>query len=647
MQKVADASGSKYSGGTAPTTAPGPKPPVSSKPAFTPTQSTSAFKPLGATRAPAKRDENVDEDGWGQDAPPVYRTQLEKVQPAYQPTRVNMAELTSQKPTQSQFSSSRNEPEREDVVKGGYQPIGKVDIAAIRAQAKSTSDDRPTTVKGSYEPVGKVDIAAIRAKAQPPVSGRTPPSSISPAATGGSGGDDPPRSLADRSAAFSTSERLTSLPKPKVSNKFGGGATFTGTKAPTPGGFEAKPLAGAAPVGTASRTFADQDGKTPAQLWAEKKARERGMSGSENAPSSMGYGGPTSPIASQTSGGGEWKSGYAGKSWAPVQTTHTGKSASSLGQQNTGPQEEIEEEAPTSPAGGIGSIRDRFKEAPPMGAPSTSFDRSAPEPPPLDTYSKPNAGRGIPIPGMAAQQHSYDEEEEHPSMPTPPPQPPRSPTPPTPEMRSSSPIRVAMPVGRGAPDISDAREEQMSPPTAMPTKSLADTIPHERDLDDEPQHSGRGAAQAAAAATFGAGAAAAGAHAAQAGGKRAIVQYDYDKAEDNEVELKEGEYVTNIDMVDDDWWMGENSRGETGLFPSNYVELVEDGAGGTAGHAAPPPAEEEHAPPPGPPPTKGGPTATAQYDYEAAEDNEISFPEGAKITSLVRYSFHISLRLNC
>ncbi len=30
-----------------------------------------------------------------------------------------------------------------------------------------------------------------------------------------------------------------------------------------------------------------------------------------------------------------------------------------------------------------------------------------------------------------------------------------------------------------------------------------------------------------------------------------------------------------------------------------------------------------------------GPTATAQYDYEAAEDNEISFPEGAKITGLV------------
>ena len=62
-----------------------------------------------------------------------------------------------------------------------------------------------------------------------------------------------------------------------------------------------------------------------------------------------------------------------------------------------------------------------------------------------------------------------------------------------------------------------------------------------------------------------------------------MVQYDYEKAEDNELELKEGEYVTNIEMVDDDWWMGQNVHGETGLFPSNYVELVE-GDGDRGGH---------------------------------------------------------------
>lgn len=86
--------------------------------------------------------------------------------------------------------------------------------------------------------------------------------------------------------------------------------------------------------------------------------------------------------------------------------------------------------------------------------------------------------------------------------------------------------------------------------------------------------------------------------------------------------------------------MGTNSRGESGLFPSNYVELIEDDtahAGGGPTHANIPvvnePAET-HAPPPPPAPAAAGATATAQYDYEAAEDNELSFPEGAKITNV-------------
>jgi hypothetical protein len=159
-----------------------------------------------------------------------------------------------------------------------------------------------------------------------------------------------------------------------------------------------------------------------------------------------------------------------------------------------------------------------------------------------------------------------------------------------------------------------------------------------------------------AAATFGAGAAiGAGAGVAAVGdaagaasgsGKRALIQYDYEKAEDNEIELREGEYVTNIEMVDEDWWMGQNSQGETGLFPSNYVELVEDDGDNDVGTPAPPlpthpsaPAPAEDAPPAGPPQpagaAAGGPTATALYDYEAAEDNELSFPEGATITQVV------------
>lgn len=74
-------------------------------------------------------------------------------------------------------------------------------------------------------------------------------------------------------------------------------------------------------------------------------------------------------------------------------------------------------------------------------------------------------------------------------------------------------------------------------------------------------------------------------------------------------------------MVDEDWWMGENARGQTGLFPSNYVELVE------GGEDAPPTTSTTVDPTPsaptaGPPSsTTGGPTATAIYDYEAAGEH--------------------------
>lgn len=592
--------------------------------------------------------QETDADGWGADAPPVTRTQIEKVESAYKPTKVNMAELTSKKPDTSRFQAPQAQETPSDVVKGGYQPIGKVDIAAIRAQAKAggqTQDDRPTVVKGAYEPVGKVDIAAIRAKAQAAPS----PSGLSPAATGTSNrsnDDESPRSLAERSAAFNQPERLTALPKPKVANKFGGAGAFSGTKAPTPSEFGIKPVSAAAQVGSASKTFADQGGKTPAQIWAEKKAAQ---GQSVKSPSAIGS--VTSPVQAQKSGEGGWKSGYTGKTWAPVQTTRTGQSAASnLSDQRTGG--EPQQDEPSSPAGGVSALKDRFKGAAPMGAPTTRAvpEPVAPSPPPMDMSSKPNAGaRGVPIPGLPTRP-SEDEipAVQHQRLPSPPPQ-PRSPSP----EPSGSPVRIAMPVGRGRQPEDLSPPEEKAPP--MPTRSLDHAAQQARDVPPEPKveakDPARGAGVAVAAATFGA-AAVAGVAAGAAisatsgggnsgGGKRAVVQYDYEKAEDNEIELREGEYVTNIDMVDEDWWMGTNAQGEQGLFPSNYVELVEDEEEAVGGGAPPPlpthPAAAEEEPPAASPHPAGGagPTATALYDYDAAEDNELSFPEGATITQVV------------
>lgn len=661
VQKVADSSGSKYTAGVSSANASNPAPVVSSKPAFTPTRSNrgaGGFNPLASSRTYSNtpKDDQVDEDGWGQDAPQVTRTQLEKVQSSYQPTKVNMRELTTQTPEVSKFNSShQNEPlEGRDVVKGGYQPVGKVDIAALRRQAQGADkfqDDRPTVVKGSYEPVGKVDIAAIRARAQKPSEEIGVPakqdSSAFPSGQIFRSGHDADQ--AERSAPLSSSERLTSLPKPKTGKGFGSGASaFTGTKAPIPGGLGQAPQTSAKgpPVGV-GRTFADQGGKTPAQLWAERKARERGGSELDEKKIQSRAVPPSSAIAEQKSGGGEWKSNYEGKTWGPVQTTRTGQSQGSINQQHTG--EEDQQNGSSPLAGGVSAIRDRFKDASPMGGPYSGGNLPSTSPPPLDTSSKPNSGHAIPVPGLPNRppqlnQREEEEEEEQrevPSLPTPPRQPPRSPTPPTPPaLDHGSPIRIARPVGRGHElEINDAHEEQFSPPPVMPTRSLAQVVPQEDDLTEEPADRGlahRASEAAAAAAPPGAGAAGSTNLKGNQSGRRALVQYDYEKAEDNELELKEGEHVINIEMVDEDWWMGQNKHGESGLFPSNYVELVEEHDDSES--------HDDHQPRSSEASRQGATaTATALYDYDAAESNELSFPENAKITDVVRTQSMICL----
>lgn len=616
IQKVADSSGSQYSSG--PSSAAAPPPPVANKPAFTPTRSGGIGQGQPAPqRRTIPEQRNVDDDGWGPDAPPVTRTQLEKVQPAYQPTRVNMQAFM---PEQSPAADTK--PDRDDVVKGGYQPVGKVDIAAIRRQARESGelgDDRPAPVKGAYEPVGKVDIAAIRSRAQPPPSDAAPANvPPSPQRT------DEPAPPPTQTISFSPAERLTSLPKPKVSNKFGGGPAFGGTKPPLPAESTPNKVPAAAQIGSASRTFADEGGKTPQQQWAEKKARERGMGGAAPSPT---YPRPEQPTPIQPTGTGEWKSSYTGKHWAPVQTTHTGKSLHSDSSHQAADATAHEQPEPEAepPQQNISAIRDQFSQQPPQQAlPSEQ------KPPQV-----PNLNRPVPVPGLSEgptePEPGYEPETQQP-VPSPPPQ-PRSPTPPTPAAREASPIRVAMPVGRG---VEDAHDEQHSPPAAMPAGSMQQAVPDEQNLqDDTDADMARATAQATISDTAG------------KGGIRAIAQYDYEKAEENEVELREGEYVSEIEMIDKDWWVGVNTSGERGLFPSNYVELVEneESAPEPMAHEAHVPEPAAPASPQGPSAASGGPSAKALYDYEAGEENEISFPENAKITNIVSWRpFPIRLR---
>ncbi|KAF8426249.1 hypothetical protein EV426DRAFT_530557 [Tirmania nivea] len=545
IQKVADASGAKYSAATsaAPTVSTRPPPPTAAKPAYKPSTTT------GTSRSAAygyKARGNVDDDGWGEDAPQLTRSKLENVQSAYKPTKVDIQALKAM-PTSTTSGPGMTSDDRPEVVRGAYVPVGKVDIAAIRAASKA-KDERPEPVKGAYQPIGKVDIAAIRAQAKPKES--VP--------------EERPKSLTERSAAFtaprpSQAGRLTSLPKPKPAKKFGTGAPSFGTKPITPGGVGHIPTS--APVGTANKDFASQGGKSPAQLWAEKKSRERG----ESIPGAM----------------------------SPSSTGSRPKTA------------DIEEPA----FSGVSAMKSKFGGAPPMGAQFSGYSgRSAsPSPPSPPQDSRPSlAGSGaIAMPGFPPRPQHTEEDASVP--PPPPPQPPRSPTPPSPPTppAPSSPVRIAMPVGRGH----DEEPVQNEPQHSLNWESLRREAPREEDLQEEEPARERG-------------------HVA------AKVEYDYEKADTNEIDLVEEEIITNVDMVDKDWWVGTNSKGETGLFPSNYVILIET----EHEEPAPPPMAARPVPVPEPEPepaaTAQGPSAVAQYDYDAAEGNEISFPDGAIIEDI-------------
>ncbi|SAM01148.1 hypothetical protein [Absidia glauca] len=93
------------------------------------------------------------------------------------------------------------------------------------------------------------------------------------------------------------------------------------------------------------------------------------------------------------------------------------------------------------------------------------------------------------------------------------------------------------------------------------------------------------------------------------------------------------------------WWYGVSEDGKKqGLFPANYVQLIEQEQEPPAApvqpavHTVPSPAPAAPAAPPAPAAPAAtedlGQVAIGLYDYEAGEDNEISFRENDRITHI-------------
>ncbi|KAG7528346.1 hypothetical protein FFLO_06223 [Filobasidium floriforme] len=286
-------------------------------------------------------------------------------------------------------------------------------------------------------------------------------------------------------------------------------------------------------------------------------------------------------------------------------------------------QREAEEQAATEAMGKVSISANN------TGTKSFGYGASTPSAPPL-------------APAAPAPPAEEQEEEEDIPPPPPPPPAPLPPRVPEPEVESKAeneddwddappapppPPMASRPAVPVVAAVEEDEDEAPPPPPPPPPMPNFDSEPPAPAAPAAPRMPARAPSQAQVKNP--------------AGGPKAKAMYDYDVSEFNEISFKEDDIIEGIEQTDPDWWTGVDPRtGNKGLFPSNYVEMVGDDAQEQE--------EEEDVPPPPPPPpappaaggmgmggaAAKGKTAIAQYDYEATEDNEISFAEGDEIIQI-------------
>lgn len=53
----------------------------------------------------------------------------------------------------------------------------------------------------------------------------------------------------------------------------------------------------------------------------------------------------------------------------------------------------------------------------------------------------------------------------------------------------------------------------------------------------------------------------------------AIVEYNYEAQEPDELTLKKGDIITEIEVLTGGWWEG-TLRDKRGMFPDNFVKVI-------------------------------------------------------------------------
>lgn len=452
MKKVEDASGAKYS--------------VSNV--------SSAASAFGQSTTPRKATTNsLVNQLKGQNAPtfnPKKPTLTEPRLPQAAPKpstsrTVSSAPASDTWDTPKTNDRGRVEPEKSKVfetkepanepVKSSYQPIGRPDINALRAQGEAQNPSLSSSAGTSYQPV------------EVPKTG----------------------SLADRMAAFTNKNAAsdsTNVPTARkasnpLASRFGGSIGGTKPTVPSTGARDSQAIGGL------GKNFGSENGKTPAQLWAERKARERG----ESIPE---------PIKE-----------------APVKAT-------------TYDDDENEDRA------GVASIRDRFAAANIQDEPEAPKPVSLPPPPRM-------ARSATPEPEEAEQDYEEVRETAHP------PPPPMSsrpggsvlPPPPTMPMREDTP--EPDPESEPEPDAEPVYEPESEPEVERVPSPEPEPVKNSFKAQLEQSLGGGGGVKASAPVFATDAPAATHSHTETASSApKATVLYEYEAQEDNEINLAEGEF---------------------------------------------------------------------------------------------------------
>ena len=86
-----------------------------------------------------------------------------------------------------------------------------------------------------------------------------------------------------------------------------------------------------------------------------------------------------------------------------------------------------------------------------------------------------------------------------------------------------------------------------------------------------------------------------------------MADFDYDAVEDGEISVEAGDTLVNVEVIDEGWsTVTVNRTGATGMMPRNYISAV----------------------------GSSPPSWVADYDYDAAEEGEVTVEAGDKLESV-------------